>query len=1021
MKAHTSGFKSSLIKFGREINDKITYTINGVSTELGGEQLNSVTPHYEGALLKSVMKQLDIDSNVEIPTGTILRYQIGVKVNDAYEYIDFGNYVVKEIKKQEDTNSWLITCYDKMLYAMKDYDNTGITYPITIKNFLIAICNKINLTYAGGQFANSDKTIAEELYLDDEGRSMGYTFRDVLDEISQVSGGTICINDDDELEVRYIQDVGELVEKSGSSITITDGVDAKLNYLEIDGKTTQTGTPTPSSPKELTSVGFTNLLDLDNINIYPGYLNNNGAIYNSTTRGERTYDFLKAKPNTKYTFTIVETSDDTSAGYWFGIGAYSSDSESAFISMPYRATSNTSSVTFTTPNNTKYIRISGRYLAGASKVQLEQGESTHSYIPYGKYGINVIVTSGQNTDNYLYTLDNPIRSNENIKDVLYIKNNLLYVERHIGYKLLNGSETITAYSTSVSNHYRYGINITDILKSQDTTTIPNLLSSHYQPQILGTAGSWGAHQGISVDNTNSRIYINDDTYYSNDVTTYKNWLTNNNVEVQYLLAVPYVEELGPINIPNTYDGTTTINTTDALTPNLNIKYMSGIEQIDEEMLKDVNVNFGEKYGPINTIVLSRSSDSDKISLSIPSDIADDDKVAIQITDNQIMNGNNRAEFTQNLLSVLYGLEYYINDFSSTGIGYLDLCDRYNVKIDSNTYKCVMFNDELNRTQGLEEHIYTDMQEESEQEYKYMSATDEMVKKAYILVNKQKGEIEAKVSQDDIIASLNLAIEDEQGIVRLTGNQVIIDSDYFKLNADGSIQSTSGIIGGYKIGTNQLYAETYAPYDFNDSDITKVENYLAHTGTLTPEEIQKYDLNGSGTVTLTDLLLMQFYVQYHVTTTNSAKIIMQTGSNVKDNAYILQDGYGNNILTIGFSGITFEGIDVTRANTYTTLENKIGKWVDDKPIYRKVIETTTTSGTNTIPISDISSDLYSIVKIDGTTKQSSGNVTSINYYYSSSDYSNVYYDYMNSSIKIRCGSSYGFGQTTLIIEYTKIIN
>ena len=64
MKAHTSNLKNQIKTMGRELDSKISYTLNGVNVELGKEQLNSITPTYQAALLKSVMKDLDIDSNV---------------------------------------------------------------------------------------------------------------------------------------------------------------------------------------------------------------------------------------------------------------------------------------------------------------------------------------------------------------------------------------------------------------------------------------------------------------------------------------------------------------------------------------------------------------------------------------------------------------------------------------------------------------------------------------------------------------------------------------------------------------------------------------------------------------------------------------------------------------------------------------------------------------------------------------------------------------------------------------------
>ena len=117
MKTHTNNFKQGIKKFGRQVDSKITIG----STVLGKENLNAVTPSFQGAILKSVMKQLDIDSNVDIPLNSILNYKFGVKVNGEYEYINFGNYVVYKSEKQEDTSSYKITCYDKMLYSMVEY------------------------------------------------------------------------------------------------------------------------------------------------------------------------------------------------------------------------------------------------------------------------------------------------------------------------------------------------------------------------------------------------------------------------------------------------------------------------------------------------------------------------------------------------------------------------------------------------------------------------------------------------------------------------------------------------------------------------------------------------------------------------------------------------------------------------------------------------------------------------------------------------------------------------------------
>ena len=84
MKVHTSNFKNKIKELGRELDSQITYYLNDVKITLEKEILNSVTPHYEGSILKSVMKQLDIDSNINIPKNTVINYKLGVKINESY-------------------------------------------------------------------------------------------------------------------------------------------------------------------------------------------------------------------------------------------------------------------------------------------------------------------------------------------------------------------------------------------------------------------------------------------------------------------------------------------------------------------------------------------------------------------------------------------------------------------------------------------------------------------------------------------------------------------------------------------------------------------------------------------------------------------------------------------------------------------------------------------------------------------------------------------------------------------------
>ena len=372
MKAHTNRFKEEIGSFGRQIDSIITYKLNGVTQTITSENLNGVTPTFQGSILKSVMKQLDVDSNIDIPIGTSINYKFGVLVDGKFEYLDFGNYVVYSSEKQEDYDSYKIVCYDKMLYSMKQNEDLGVAYPISVRDYLKALCNKLGLQFknANDNFVNYSRMIKQELYV-----GLDYTYRDILDELAQVTASTICLNENDELELRYI--------------------------------------------------------------------------------------------------------------------------------------------------------------------------------------------------------------------------------------------------------------------------------------------------------------------------------SNN-----------------------------------------------AVDTIDEEYLKDININFGQKYGPVNSIVLSRSAESDNVYLQDEESIQANGLCELKIVDNQIMNWNDRSDYLPEILNKLDGLEYYINDFASTGIAYLELCDRYNIKIGDNTYSCVMLNDELEVTQGLVENIHTDMPQETETDYTKADKTDRKINNVSLIVDKQQKEINA---------------------------------------------------------------------------------------------------------------------------------------------------------------------------------------------------------------------------------------------------------------------------------------
>lgn len=231
------GFKEAINEYGKQITASFTYC----GAIYKDEQIISMNPHYEGSLLKTVMKCLDIELDGELLSETsaiaglaiagkafagvaevtdknaIKSPRFGVKAPwDAdYSYIEYGTYLIKETKKDEDTKAISIECYDLMLQSMIPYDLAlDYTQGVTVKDFLDAICDRLGWEKGYTTFHNCNVLIDEEKY------DKSDTFRDALDDIAEVAGGMIGFVED-ALTVIYPTNSSEVIDEENlKSLTI---------------------------------------------------------------------------------------------------------------------------------------------------------------------------------------------------------------------------------------------------------------------------------------------------------------------------------------------------------------------------------------------------------------------------------------------------------------------------------------------------------------------------------------------------------------------------------------------------------------------------------------------------------------------------------------------------------------------------------------------------------------------------------------------------------------------------------
>ena len=105
--------------------------------------------------------------------------------------------------------------------------------------------------------------------------------------------------------------------------------------------------------------------------------------------------------------------------------------------------------------------------------------------------------------------------------------------------------------------------------------------------------------------------------------------------------------------------------------------------------------------------------------------------------------------------------------------------------------------------------------------------------------------------------------------------------------------------------------------------------------------------------------------------------------------------------------------------YSTSEVETGRlWIDGKPIYRKVFQLTTTATSTTLDVSACGIDTVVTSEIKVISSAGSHDISLAPYWIAATDYLNYYMSGNKQNIYIRSGTSYAFGNCTIILEYTK---
>lgn len=166
------------------------------------EDINEIRYYFDGALYRSVMRCLEVklkgDWTAKAKKGLLLD---SLKIKATHPEgdsvtIGYGGFYIAEAPEYDAAqNLTSVIAYDELYQSMQPYTASLWQSGITVKNYLIAILNKLDINYDANSLslmANADKKITSEKFLDIENDSTeaAYTYRDILDEIAKASGVT---------------------------------------------------------------------------------------------------------------------------------------------------------------------------------------------------------------------------------------------------------------------------------------------------------------------------------------------------------------------------------------------------------------------------------------------------------------------------------------------------------------------------------------------------------------------------------------------------------------------------------------------------------------------------------------------------------------------------------------------------------------------------------------------------------------------------------------------------------------
>lgn len=200
----------------------------------------------------------------------------------------------------------------------------------------------------------------------------------------------------------------------------------------------------------------------------------------------------------------------------------------------------------------------------------------------------------------------------------------------------------------------------------------------------------------------------------------------------------------------------------------------------------------ERYGEINSLVLSRSPQEDNVYLQDEASVQAYGLTEFRIENNQILDSDREGAIAP-LFKALKGVSYYPFEANTEGLGWYEIGDAFSIVTDTGEeLDTVLFHFSVSVDGSIKETLKTAAETKTQTQYQYATNLAKRVKNTEILANQQDQQIRALVSdlyeEDGVVneryAQILLEVDKiVSGVQASGGNNLIKNSVMFAYDAD----------------------------------------------------------------------------------------------------------------------------------------------------------------------------------------------------------------------------------------------